>query len=60
VISPLAWRLWQYEFTPTTTGDLFVQVRATDGAGDTQTSDIRATLPDGATGYHRIKLTIEG
>ena len=57
-ISPLAWRLWQFDYTPSVSGDQFIQVRATDGAGETQTSDVRPTLPDGATGHHRIKLTI--
>lgn len=59
VISPLAWRLWQYEFTPDSPGERFVLVRATDGTGETQTSDVRPTLPDGATGYHRIKLFVD-
>lgn len=58
VVSPLSWRLWQSEFTPTTTGDLFLKARATDGDGVAQIADVRPTLPDGATGYHRIKLTI--
>lgn len=58
VISPLSWRLWQCAFTPLQPGDLFVQVRATDGEGALQIDKHRPTLPDGATGYHRIRLTI--
>ncbi len=35
-----------------------LEVRATDGTGATQTSDVQPPAPDGATGYHSRTLTI--
>lgn len=59
--SPLAWRLWRVEHAPLAGGNdgvQFVRVRATDGTGATQTAEERDTLPDGATGYHRVRTTV--
>ena len=36
-----------------------VEVRATDGTGFTQPAERVAPLPDGATGRHRIRFTVE-
>jgi DMSO/TMAO reductase YedYZ molybdopterin-dependent catalytic subunit len=55
-LSPYAWVLWRATWTPPETGRVSITVRATDGAGTTQTADIRGNLPDGATGYHRISV----
>ena len=33
-----------------------VRVRATDGTGTTQTSEISNPAPDGATGWHTIQV----
>jgi hypothetical protein len=41
-----------------TTGKLWITVRATDGTGEVQTSQERSTLPDGATGYHQLRVDI--
>lgn len=57
-LSPLAWRLWSIEHIPTTTGLLWISVRATDGTGEVQTAEERSSLPDGATGYHQIRTKI--
>lgn len=57
-LSPLAWRLWAIEETPTTTGAQWITVRATDGTGAVQTAEERDTLPDGATGYHQIRVKV--
>lgn len=35
-----------------------VLVRATDGSGQNQTSETQRPLPNGATGYHKINITI--
>jgi hypothetical protein len=35
-------------------------VRATDGTGETQTSDIQSPAPDGATGWHSRRVTVDG
>jgi DMSO/TMAO reductase YedYZ molybdopterin-dependent catalytic subunit len=48
--TPRTWRQWwlEWEATP---GDHLITVRATNGLGETQTSEIRDVIPDGATGY---------
>lgn len=58
-IAPYSWRLWEAEWTPERAGDAELVVRATDGAGDLQTADERDTLPDGATGYHSIRVRVD-
>jgi hypothetical protein len=37
-----------------------VRVRATDGTGETQTSDRAAVDPDGATGWHTRRFKVAG
>lgn len=48
--TPRTWRQWwlEWEATP---GDHAIAVRATNGLGETQTSEIRDVIPAGATGY---------
>ena len=38
-------------------GEHQVTVRATDKAGEVQTSAIADVLPDGATGWHSVQFT---
>jgi hypothetical protein len=52
-LSPLTWRLWKLPLDTTTTGKVNASVRATDGTGELQTSEIRDILPAGATGWHQ-------
>ena len=49
------WRQWylEHDFT---LGAHTIAVRATDGAGRTQTGSVRPPRPDGATGYHTIQV----
>lgn len=47
------WVLWTAELH-LGEGDHSLKVRATDGIGKTQTSDLAPTLPDGATGWHTV------
>jgi hypothetical protein len=35
-----------------------LRVRATDGTGETQTSDVARPDPDGATGWHSRRVTV--
>jgi hypothetical protein len=51
------WRqwLWRWDAAP---GAHVLQVRATDGAGDSQTPDLAEPAPDGATGWHTVEVTI--
>jgi DMSO/TMAO reductase YedYZ molybdopterin-dependent catalytic subunit len=56
-VSVDAWRQWIYEWDATP-GDHTLAVRATDGTGDTQTGKETAVIPDGATGWHTISVTV--
>jgi DMSO/TMAO reductase YedYZ molybdopterin-dependent catalytic subunit len=55
---PLTWRRWSYAWTPPGVGGHIVQARATDGRGDVQTPVPRQPFPDGATGYHVIRVDV--
>ncbi len=52
------WRQWVYEWDAEP-GDHELEVRATDGDGETQTEDQVPPRPDGATGWHLVSVTIE-
>jgi DMSO/TMAO reductase YedYZ molybdopterin-dependent catalytic subunit len=54
-ISADTWVQWRWEWNAPK-GQHQLEVRATDADGSTQTSDIADTVPDGATGYHRISV----
>ncbi|MEV6103690.1 molybdopterin-dependent oxidoreductase [Streptomyces sp. NPDC051940] len=51
------WRQWVWEWDATP-GRHTLQVRATDGTGDTQTADRVSPFPDGATGRHSVVVTV--
>lgn len=53
--SSTTWRQWKLAWTPTA-GRHTLRVRATDGTGETQTSEITDVAPDGATGWHTIEV----
>ena len=60
---PLAddsWRLWAYRWTPSVQGEATVVSRATDGGGNTQTEDPAPPHPAGATGLHRVTVSVGG
>nr|MDT0661146.1 molybdopterin-dependent oxidoreductase [Micromonospora sp. DSM 115978] len=46
---------WRWEATP---GEHTLQVRATDSAGEVQTQERRPVEPDGATGWHTVRVTV--
>lgn len=50
-----SWRQWMVTWNATP-GEHQVRVRATDGTGTTQTSEISNPAPDGATGWHTIQV----
>jgi hypothetical protein len=52
-----SWRQWRYEWQATP-GDHRLQVRATDGNGDTQIEQVSRPDPDGATGWHTRRVTV--
>jgi DMSO/TMAO reductase YedYZ molybdopterin-dependent catalytic subunit len=58
-VNDLTWRQWllRWEATP---GRHRLRVRATDGDGETQTDQRAPVMPDGATGWHTITVTVTG
>ncbi len=55
----LAWRRWAIHWTPPGTGVHRLHVRATDGAGNTQTATRREPFPNGATGYDTVDVSVQ-
>ena len=51
------WRQYIYDWDATP-GDYTIQVRATDGNGETQTASEAPPHPSGATGYHTIDVSV--
>jgi DMSO/TMAO reductase YedYZ molybdopterin-dependent catalytic subunit len=51
------WRQYIYDWEARP-GDYTIQVRATDGNGETQTASKAPPHPSGATGYHTIDVTV--
>ncbi|MQY40786.1 Sulfoxide reductase catalytic subunit YedY [Streptomyces sp. RB17] len=56
--TPDTWRQWSYEWANAPKGSHKVRVRATDGTGAVQTSVVQDVVPNGATGYHTITVTV--
>jgi DMSO/TMAO reductase YedYZ molybdopterin-dependent catalytic subunit len=52
------WRQWTWAWDATP-GKHVLTVRATDNGGETQPSDERPPAPDGATGWHRVNVTVD-
>ncbi len=57
-LSPYTWVLWTYDWRPPADGTFTLVVRATDGKGEVQTAEERDSLPDGATGYHKVTIRL--
>ncbi len=51
------WRQWLWEW-PASPGSHALEVRATDRTGYTQTDQRASTMPDGATGWHSVVVTV--
>ncbi|UUU36604.1 molybdopterin-dependent oxidoreductase [Streptomyces sp. CA-210063] len=51
------WRQWSWPWQATP-GKHRLQVRATDNTGQVQTGQAHKPLPDGATGWHTMKVTV--
>lgn len=56
--SPTTWAIWRYLWKPEERGEYILTVRAIDGRGQRQTAERSAPFPDGASGYHRIKVNV--
>lgn len=59
-LSSTSWAVWGYEWTPPAAGKYVLQVRATDGYGNLQTSRRTDPYPNGATGYHMVTVMVSG
>ncbi|MEU2184496.1 molybdopterin-dependent oxidoreductase [Streptomyces thermolilacinus] len=51
------WRQWSYRWNATPGGHNLT-VRATDGTGQVQTEQRTRTIPDGASGWHSVFVTV--
>jgi DMSO/TMAO reductase YedYZ molybdopterin-dependent catalytic subunit len=58
-LSGQTWVLWRWPWTPAAPGAYTLVVRATDGAGGTQITADRGTVPEGGTGLHRVPVTVK-
>ena len=57
-LSQDAWVFWTYQWHPSARGMYTMVARATDGTGQVQTSQRQSTVPNGATGYHTLSVTL--
>jgi DMSO/TMAO reductase YedYZ molybdopterin-dependent catalytic subunit len=56
-LAATTWRQWRLAWDADP-GDHTLRVRATDGAGKTQTDVVSPPAPDGATGHHTIRMSV--
>jgi DMSO/TMAO reductase YedYZ molybdopterin-dependent catalytic subunit len=56
-LSNATWVQWKLNWQATP-GNHVLEVRATDGTGDVQTTDVTRPDPDGARGHHKVQLSI--
>ncbi|WP_026265721.1 MULTISPECIES: molybdopterin-dependent oxidoreductase [unclassified Arthrobacter] len=56
--STVTWRQWSYEWDATP-GPHYIKVRATDGTGAVQTDQRADPVPDGASGWQSIMVTVQ-
>jgi Mo-co oxidoreductase dimerisation domain len=59
-LSPYAWTLWAAELALPSSGEYVLAVRATDGLGTVQDERVSEPLPDGVSGYHKLRVTGQG
>ena len=57
-IGPFTWVLWAALWKPTAPGEYTLKVRAKDGGGVVQIAKETPTLPDGASGYHTLRVRV--
>ncbi len=53
-----AWVFWSYRWRPGRTGAHELVVRAVDGSGAAQEARSESIDPDGASGYHRVPVSV--
>lgn len=57
-LGPLTWTLWSHSWNPGQEGAHTLVARATTAGGTVQTSAVRPSFPDGASGYHRVRVNV--
>lgn len=57
-LGPLTWVRWTVPVTIAEAGTRRLVVRATDGAGATQSGESRPPLPSGSTGWHAARVSV--
>jgi DMSO/TMAO reductase YedYZ molybdopterin-dependent catalytic subunit len=56
--SLITWRQWSFDWEATP-GPHYIKVRATDGTGEVQTDRRADPVPDGASGWQSVMVTVE-
>ncbi|GAA1777554.1 sulfite oxidase [Pseudarthrobacter sulfonivorans] len=56
--SLITWRQWSFDWDATP-GPHYIKVRATDGTGEVQTDRRADPVPDGASGWQSVMVTVE-
>jgi DMSO/TMAO reductase YedYZ molybdopterin-dependent catalytic subunit len=56
--SLVTWRQWSYAWDAAP-GSHYIKVRATDGSGEVQTEQRADPVPDGASGWQSVMVTVE-
>ena len=57
-LSSFTWQLWTWQWRDPPAGEATIVVRATDGEGKVQTAQVQRPFPEGATGYHSIRVEL--
>jgi hypothetical protein len=58
-MSPYTWVLWHKQWSPEQAGNHLLIVRATDGRGVVQTSQLAPPAPSGSSGHHAVNVRSE-
>lgn len=58
-LSQDSWVFWTWQWNPLLPGSYTLVCRATDGTGAVQTSQEQGTVPNGATGYHKVMVMVQ-
>ena len=56
--SLITWRQWSFDWEATP-GPHYIRARATDGTGEVQTEKRADPVPDGASGWHSVMVTVQ-
>ena len=57
-LSPLTWTLWTLSWSPNGEGSYHLVVRATDGTGTLQDRTDSNSYPNGASGWHDVRVDV--